>query len=189
MSNQLSNRVLTAIKEESSDTSLILEYLWAAPDQKPAISDRLEKKLKRILHVQDLLMTHKVEARVMEMVRTIYGLSSSAHAFELIREAKLINGSISKVTKSAERKFLMDWGYEKLRQFDEEGKDREFVSLFKEILKQYEGEDPDEDIMTKAQQHIILITPDPDAAGLQKVPKERIEQLRLKFLGNGKEQE
>jgi len=172
-----------AVSQDNSDAAVMVRYLQAPIGNKPELSDNQMKKVNRTLHAQTLLYKHKVAADVAVMIQTIYNLKSVSQAFEIIRNAEIVNGAITSVVKSARRKFYLDWCDEQLKRYQEQGDNRAFNDLMKLVMKEHEGEDPDMELLLRAQPHNYIITVNPEDAGFIPLDKEKKERLKQKYLG------
>lgn len=173
----------TVLKEDS-DISQLLRWRMAPQEDKPEISARLLKKHTILSHAIKLINEHKVPDRVVPMLKTLYGIKSDAYCYEIVRDAKLVQSAESQVSKSVEKKFIYDWLIEKAKKADEKGDEHHFIKFIDmaQDLMGLSGEDPDFDMLAKAEAHNIFLTADPDAAGFKPIPADRKEKLRNKYL-------
>jgi hypothetical protein len=182
--NQPTTPLLRALQEEDSDAGQLLRWLQAPLEAKPEIAPRLTKKLAIINHAASLLAEHKVEKRVVPMLQTIYGLKSPAQCYEILREASIIHGAMSQVSRSAQRKFWYDWIVEMAKRADESGDIKAFTMLSKraEEIMGLDKEDPDQELLLRAEAHTIITSADPAQAGFTVISEDRKEALRKKYL-------
>jgi hypothetical protein len=186
---KISAPIARALEGDTSDAAMLIRYYQAPMAAKPEISERLQKRALVIDHAASLLRTHKVPERVVPMLQTIYGFKSRAQVFEIIRDSQIIHGAMSQINRSAERKFWYDWLLEKAKQADEKGDDKAFIALCEQARKVMglDGDDPDFDLLTKAEHHTVIMSNDPSVAGIKAVTEERKAALRTKYLKNAAE--
>lgn len=174
------------ILKNQSAIDRIINYLRDTTPQRQKLSFEDDLLLKRIDEADDLIRQYGSDKMVAPMLMAKFKISK-ATAYEVIRKAKWVYGTLFKSEKDYERRNILEQLatiYKSCFDANDWKHALKALELRSRILRLQE-EDPDIPDWTKIQEHTFIIEYNPEIAGGKKL--ENIEEVVSRYLQKKKE--